>query len=549
MSEMSTNIDCDNSVVAPEVASSELSYSSLMKLEGEAFIRNLYKVFLCREANDGDVKNFLNELNSHDKDFVLATIGLSKEANIKKRHIVDADLTHLDVNLLLQYDDRDFVLYIFEWVLGRVPSSDELYSHVDLIRNNRITKVDLISSFKELPEGSARRVVLDNMKAALKQNKKSKLVNKIPFMRKLEMANRREAWLKTEINDLNEHASNLDILLTANKEQITDTNKHLEITNRDLTSTSLQLGITNDNLNATRSELAAANERINRLDQEKNQILGTLATIHDDIFFNWMSDEPKLEIMNRELSTHMTIWGDAAKLHISSKASVKTCLFNVNSGDITIGDYTFAGSNVSILAGSHDIYLNDLIRRDESLNSGCDITIGKGVWLASNSVILGPCTIGDNCVIAAGAVVTPGTVIPSNTIYGGIPAKKIGVLDSEDYENKKQNALESALSRSNGVLYKEGWSERRICENIAGNPVGHYLTESLPELVINGSSAKFKYFLLGEDDLQLEINSEIKTLSPGEGSFEIINESEGISLIKIKVNKAISKDLLFVTHI
>ena len=112
-----------------------------------------------------------------------------------------------------------------------------------------------------------------------------------------------------------------------------------------------------------------------------------------------------------------------------------SCFFNTNSGNITIGDYTFAGSGVSILAGSHDQHLKGLLRRDVEITEGCDINIGKGVWLASNSTVLGPVTIGNNAVVAAGAVVVPGTVIPENTIYAGVPAKCIGKLELEDAQD------------------------------------------------------------------------------------------------------------------
>jgi acetyltransferase-like isoleucine patch superfamily enzyme len=57
---------------------------------------------------------------------------------------------------------------------------------------------------------------------------------------------------------------------------------------------------------------------------------------------------------------------------------------------------------------------------------GQDIVIGNGVWLGSNVVVLGPCTIGDNVVVAAGSVVTKN--IESNTIVGGVPAKIIQKL-------------------------------------------------------------------------------------------------------------------------
>ena len=99
--------------------------------------------------------------------------------------------------------------------------------------------------------------------------------------------------------------------------------------------------------------------------------------------------------------------------------------FNTSSGDIFIGEYTFTGHNVSIITGCHD-YNETLKNRQEAAPmTGNDIIIGEGVWLGTNSIILGPNKIGDNAVIAAGAVVVPNTNIPANTIFGGIPAKLI----------------------------------------------------------------------------------------------------------------------------
>ena len=157
--------------------------------------------------------------------------------------------------------------------------------------------------------------------------------------------------------------------------------------------------------------------------------------------------------LNRCLSNCPTVWGDPRRLHISPLAAVHPCLFNTNSGDITIGDYSFAGSRVSILAGSHDKRLTGFLRREASLAEGCDIVIGKGVWLGSGCTLLGPCTVGDHAVIAAGAVVVPGTDVPSNTVYGGIPARKIGEIDlSEDVQKK---AIQEALERNHGAPYTE----------------------------------------------------------------------------------------------
>ncbi|MFQ7614460.1 MAG: acyltransferase [Roseburia faecis] len=166
-----------------------------------------------------------------------------------------------------------------------------------------------------------------------------------------------------------------------------------------------------------------------------------------------------LEQLNIQLSIHPTIWGEREKLHISPRAAVFPCFFNTNSGEIFVGDYTFAGSNVNILAGSHDMHLEGLPRRDAEIKQGCDITIGKGVWLASGCTILGPCKIGDNAVVASGAVVVPNTNIPSNAVYAGIPAKKVKEIETN---TKKENSyILQAMEREKGVLFIEGWSDKR----------------------------------------------------------------------------------------
>ena len=171
-------------------------------------------------------------------------------------------------------------------------------------------------------------------------------------------------------------------------------------------------------------------------------------------------DHEGLTKLNRELSIHPTIWGDPARLHVSPAASVFTCFFNTNSGEIFISDHTFAGSRVSILAGSHDQHLTGFLRRDAELTEGCDIRIGKGVWLASGCTVLGPCTIGDNAVIAAGAVVVPGTEVPPGTIFGGIPARRIGSLDLADPSDLFSPAVQEALARNGGKLFLSGWSPK-----------------------------------------------------------------------------------------
>ena len=238
--------------------------------------------------------------------------------------------------------------------------------------------------------------------------------------------------------------------------------------------------------------------------------------------------------LNRELSINPTIWGDSGRLEIDETAAVFTCFFNTNSGKIKIGRYTFAGSGVSILAGSHDPQLTGFLRRDAEIAEGCDIVIGNGVWLASNCTVLGPCRIGDNAVIAAGAVVTPGTEVPAGTIYGGVPAKEIGRTMLVDDTKTDSPAIRNAIERNNGTLFVSGWSSR-INEAFSAGP-GHWLFGE-GTVLTRLRKACLLYHL--EDGNQAEIlmegpeGKETVILSGAEGTTEISIPAgqEGISRI------------------
>ena len=239
-------------------------------------------------------------------------------------------------------------------------------------------------------------------------------------------------------------------------------------------------------------EFAEGKNTLNGYDERLKRSLEKIREIEEKTIPNALdcilSNADWLKKLNVQTSIQPTVWGEEKRLHVSPRAAVFTCFFNVNSGTITVGDYTFAGSNVSILAGSHDMYLTGFLRRDAEFKSGCDITIGKGVWLGSGCTLLGPCSIGDNAIIAAGAVVTPGTVIPSNTVYGGVPAKFIkNILIGE---NDFKEHVEAALIREQGILFVKGWSEKKQARYRERVIIGHWLIGK--EGVIYTNRSEFK---------------------------------------------------------
>ena len=109
-------------------------------------------------------------------------------------------------------------------------------------------------------------------------------------------------------------------------------------------------------------------------------------------------------------------------------------------GDVLIGDYTRIGLHNTIIGpvriGSHvnlaqGITVTALNHNFDDTNKRIDeqgvstkaVIIEDDVWIGANAVILPGVTIGNHCVVAAGAVVTKD--VPPHSLVAGVPAKVI----------------------------------------------------------------------------------------------------------------------------
>ena len=270
-----------------------------------------------------------------------------------------------------------------------------------------------------------------------------------------------------------------------------------------------------DRFDELAGRIAETNLQIDRLTGQRQR----------EWFDRLCEDREMLSRLNRGLSISYTVWGDPSRLEIDETAKVFTCFFNTNSGRIRIGEATFAGSDVSVLAGAHDSKLTGYLRRDADMTEGCDIEIGKGVWLASRCTLLGPCRIGDNAVIAAGAVVTPGTEVPAGTVWGGIPARQISVLDLQEMTPDNPN-VKSAFERSEGILFTEGWGER--IGGLLGAP-GHWLCKEKAGLITDRADWTLLYRKEGIGLSRLRL-----TGPAGEETLEL-QESEGETNVRLPI--------------
>jgi acetyltransferase-like isoleucine patch superfamily enzyme len=143
------------------------------------------------------------------------------------------------------------------------------------------------------------------------------------------------------------------------------------------------------------------------------------------IYRRWLL--PRLENeVSRILLTQHLIWGDPARVSISSTAQVNNTLFNTSSGSITIEDHVMCSHNVCLITGQHMVDRYREARIDSFPREGRDIVVRKGAWIGSNATVLGPCVLGEDCVVAAGAVVIGD--VPARTVVAGVPARVVREL-------------------------------------------------------------------------------------------------------------------------
>ena len=105
------------------------------------------------------------------------------------------------------------------------------------------------------------------------------------------------------------------------------------------------------------------------------------------------------------------------------------CKFQ-DQGGIYLGDRVLVGQNVVLATLNHGM---DPSRRGDL--HPAPIRIGDDVWIGANATVLPGVIIGDGAVVAAGAVVTRD--VPAMTVVGGVPARVIKRIETEEDEGKE----------------------------------------------------------------------------------------------------------------
>ncbi|MFT5391115.1 MAG: virginiamycin A acetyltransferase [Gammaproteobacteria bacterium] len=150
----------------------------------------------------------------------------------------------------------------------------------------------------------------------------------------------------------------------------------------------------------------ASSESISRIPGMRGNFLRqafyrrTLASCGQDVSFGWLST----------FSMHQASVGDGT--YIGRHCGI---------GFAKIGSHVMLADGVQILSGGkeHGISSDTQATHKEQVQTFSIVTIGDGAWVGTNAVIMA--SVGENCVIGAGAVVTK--PIPANSVAVGSPAR------------------------------------------------------------------------------------------------------------------------------
>lgn len=107
------------------------------------------------------------------------------------------------------------------------------------------------------------------------------------------------------------------------------------------------------------------------------------------------------------------------------RITMNCCIWAEKNSKIVFGSNVLVGPGVKMFCGNHGTELNGIPMSYQDRKEK-NIFIGNDVWIGANSIITSGVSIADGTVVAAGSVVTK-SILNTNTVVAGIPAKQIFV--------------------------------------------------------------------------------------------------------------------------
>ncbi len=129
---------------------------------------------------------------------------------------------------------------------------------------------------------------------------------------------------------------------------------------------------------------------------------------------------------NYRISKNITLVGSYSNLKLGHQSEINTGCFLLAKDKIVIGENSTLAYQTTILTsanpnGPH----NALVKLYPSIKK--PVIIGDNTWIGARATILPGVTIGNYCIVAAGALVTKDVL--DYTVVAGVPAKEIKQLD------------------------------------------------------------------------------------------------------------------------
>lgn len=122
---------------------------------------------------------------------------------------------------------------------------------------------------------------------------------------------------------------------------------------------------------------------------------------------------------------------------LGDRVSVSSSCTLFSSNDLTIGGGTLIGAYSYILSGGeYDLDSPVPFIDQDGMKTAGPLTIGDNCWLGTRVTVLDATgSIGDHCVIGAGAVVIK--PLPSDSVAAGVPARVIKQLEQKTQPQSK----------------------------------------------------------------------------------------------------------------
>jgi carbonic anhydrase/acetyltransferase-like protein (isoleucine patch superfamily) len=115
------------------------------------------------------------------------------------------------------------------------------------------------------------------------------------------------------------------------------------------------------------------------------------------------------------------------------------------------------GNKVNIQDGSvlHTLYQKSVVEIGDNVSIGHNVTIHgakieDNVLIGIGATVLDHAVIGSNSIIAANSLVLTGTIVEPNSVYAGVPAKKVKDIEPEQSREMVQKI-------ANNYLMYAGW--------------------------------------------------------------------------------------------